>query len=90
MSIGQAVGLSADEVLAARDGTSGAFDTRDRALLKAAQELVNDRCLSDETWRALAGEFSVEQMIEVVFLVGSFTMVSMATNSFGTPTDTSS
>jgi 4-carboxymuconolactone decarboxylase len=89
MSIGQAVGLSADEAMAARDGRSGAFNARDRMLLKAAQELVNERCMSEETWRALARDFSIDQMIEVVFLVGSFTMVSMATNSFGTPTDAS-
>jgi 4-carboxymuconolactone decarboxylase len=85
MSIGQAVGMSAEEATAARDGRTAQFAACDRYLIKAAEELVNDRCLSDSTWNALAQAFTVNQMIEVVFLVGSFTMLSMATNSFGMP-----
>ncbi len=90
LSIGQAVGMSAHEAMAAREGTAAVFGARDQMLIKAAEELVNDRCMSDETWGALAKGFTANQMIEVVFLVGSFTMVSMATNSFGMPIDSSS
>jgi len=88
-SLGLQVGMSAEEVEAARDGKDAALGTHDRTLMRAAEELVNDRCMNDETWAALAKGYTVNQMIEVVFLVGSYTMLSMATNSFGMPLDAS-
>jgi alkylhydroperoxidase family enzyme len=88
-SLGLQIGMSADEVEAARDGKGAVLGTLDRILMKAAEELVNDRCMSDETWAVLAKGYTVNQMIEVVFLVGSYTMLSMATNSFGMPLDAS-
>ena len=80
--IASALGMSAAEVAAAQ----GPFD---RALVRAAEELVNDRCLSEERWGTLAAVYTVNQMLEVVFLVGTYTMLSMATNSCGLPMDDS-
>lgn len=85
--IARTLGMSAAEVEAAKAGQGAALGPFEHTLVKAAAELVNDRCLSDETWGTLAKTYSVEQMIEVVFLVGAFTMLSMATNSFGMPVD---
>jgi 4-carboxymuconolactone decarboxylase len=85
--IAQTLGMPAAEVEAVKTGQGAALGAFDRTLLRAAQELVNDRCLSDGTWSALAKTYNVDQMIEVVFLVGAFTMLSMATNSFGMPLD---
>jgi alkylhydroperoxidase family enzyme len=88
-SIGRMVGMSSVEVEAARTGNRALLGALDRILMQAAEELVNDRCMSDETWAALAAGYTVNQMIEAVFLVGSYTMLSMATNSFGMPIDES-
>lgn len=87
--IASALGMSAAEVEAAKTGQGAALGTVDRALARAAEELVNDRCLSDEGWATLAKDYTVNQMIEVVFLVGTYAMLSMATNSFGIPIDDS-
>ncbi len=84
------LGMSAAEVEAVKAGHGAALGVFDRALTRAAEELVNDRCLSDEAWGALARTYNLDQMIEVVFLVGAFTMLSMATNSFGMPLDADS
>lgn len=81
------LGLSAAEVEATRAGKGAALGAFDLMLMRAAEELVNDRCMSDEVWGALAKRFTVDQMIEVVFLVGTYSMLSMATNSFGMPID---
>jgi 4-carboxymuconolactone decarboxylase len=85
--IARTLGLSAAEVEAAKAGQGASLGAFDRMLVRAAEELVNDRCLSDHAWSELAKTYDVEQMIEVVFLVGAFTMLSMATNSFGMPLD---
>jgi alkylhydroperoxidase family enzyme len=85
--IASTLGMSAAEVDAAKAGRGAALGSFDRALVRAAEELVNDRCLSEEGWRTLATVYAVNQMMEVVFLVGTYTMLSMATNSFGMPID---
>jgi 4-carboxymuconolactone decarboxylase len=85
--IAEALGMSAGLVQSVKTGQSAGLNEFDRLLVRAAEELVNDRCLSDKTWGALAKSYDVAQMIEVVFLVGTFTMLSMATNSLGIPLD---
>ena len=85
--IAQTLGMSAAEVRAVKAGQGAVLSAFDRTLVSAAAELVNDRCLSDATWEALAHTYNVDQLIEVVFLVGAFTMLSMATKSFGMPLD---
>ena len=85
--VARTLGMSAAEVKAAQAGQSATLGAFDQALVRAAEELVNDHCLSDKSWSALAKTYNLEQMIEVVFLVGAFTMLSMATNSFGMPLD---
>ncbi len=87
LRIAQTLGMSAGEVEAVKAGQAATLSAFDRMLARAAEELVNNRCLSEETWGTLAKTYNVDQMIEVVFLVGAFTMLSMATNSFGMPLD---
>jgi hypothetical protein len=43
--------------------------------------------VDDETWAALAQRYTVEQLMDVVFAVGQYTLVSMALNSFGVQLD---
>jgi 4-carboxymuconolactone decarboxylase len=85
--IAETLGMSAGLVQSVKAGQSAGLSEFDRILVRAAEELVNDRCLSDEAWGALAKSYDVAQMIEVVFLVGTFNMLSMATNSLGIPLD---
>lgn len=84
MAIGRNVGLTDAEVEAARTGGDG-LAPADQLLLRAAEELMGDHCLSDETWGRLSQRYSVEQMIELIFLVGNFTMLAMVTKSVGMP-----
>lgn len=83
-AIGLSVGLTEAEVAAARTGGPG-LSAADQLLATAAEELVGDHCLSDATWQALSARYSVEQMVELVFVVGNFAMLSMLTNSVGMP-----
>jgi hypothetical protein len=38
--------------------------------------------ISDETWRRLAQHFSEEQLVEIPFVVGTYTCLAMAFNSW--------
>jgi hypothetical protein len=54
-----------------------------RHLVRAAHELIHNHFVSDATWAALAERCSTLQLMELVFIVGNYSMLVMATNSFG-------
>lgn len=53
------------------------------ALLLAADELHVDSFISDDTWSILAAHYTNEQLADLVFTVGEFTMISGTVNSIG-------
>jgi alkylhydroperoxidase family enzyme len=56
---------------------------RDPLLLHAADELYERRSLSDSTWAQLRARYDDRELIEVVFLCGTYQLVAMAMHSFG-------
>jgi alkylhydroperoxidase family enzyme len=86
--IGKESGLSDDEIRRITEGPDApGWDAFDAALLRAVDELRGDAFVSDSTWSALAERFSTQQMMDVVFTVGQYNLVSMALNSFGVQQD---
>ena len=81
---GRSVGLSDEEIrrVAAGPDAEG-WDPFEASLLRAADELHDDAFISDATWDALAERYSVQQLMDAVFTVGAYQIVSMALNSFG-------
>ena len=81
---GRSVGLSDEEIrrVAAGPDAEG-WDPFDASLLRAADELHGDAFISDATWDAIADHYSVQQLMDAVFTVGAYHIVSMALNSFG-------
>ncbi|RJO70805.1 carboxymuconolactone decarboxylase family protein [Nocardia panacis] len=57
------------------------------ALLRAVDELSADRILSEETWRQLATTYNQEQLLELLTLIGTYTMVAYILNSCGVQLD---
>lgn len=85
--IGRGVGLTDHEIARlATDGLDG-WSNADAVLLRATDELVADHRLSDATWGELSSRMEVEQLIDLVFTVGQYVLVSMALNSFGVQRD---
>ncbi len=81
-----AEGVSADEieqVIAGPDHDH--WNESDRLLLRAADELHANHDLSDETFAALRAERSEAELVELVFVVGNYTMLSMVANATGVP-----
>lgn len=52
-------------------------------LAAAADELVHEHALSDDTWRRLSARFTEQQVIELCMLVGSYSMLAGLLNSMG-------
>lgn len=55
----------------------------DSLLLRAADELHADACLSDATWAELSAHYDETQMIELPMLVGHYHLVAFTLNSLG-------
>lgn len=86
--ISREIGMSDDEIRLCQTGpeTEGVSDY-DRLLLTAADELHKDAHVSDETWGGLSEILNTQQMMDLVFTVGQYNLVSMALNSFGVQPD---
>ncbi len=83
-SIGRAAGLTDAEIERLTLGsTDDGWGSGDRALLRATEQLVADHFIDDTTWAELSATWSEQQMMDLVFAVGQYTLVSMALNSFG-------
>jgi len=86
--IGKREGLSDDEIRRIGAGADApGWAELDRALLRATDELWDDAMVSDSTWKELARFLNTGQLMDVVFTVGQYNLVSMALNSFGVQLD---
>lgn len=61
------------------------WSARDSLLLRAADELHRRQTLADATYQALRSELDEAQLVELVFVVGNYTMLSMLANATGVP-----
>ncbi len=76
-------GMTDADIERARVGPLAGSEADDDVLLRAVDELVGDHFISPATWALLARRYTEIQLIDLVFTVGQYTMVSMALNSFG-------
>jgi alkylhydroperoxidase family enzyme len=82
--IGKASGLNDEEIARITKGPEAkGWSALERALLRATDELHADAFVSDATWAALSQHLSTQQLMDLVFTVGQYNLVSMALNTFG-------
>lgn len=85
--IGIDAGLTEAEVARIKEGPEAqGWDERDRAMLRAVDDLARNFFVSEASWAALAF-FTDRQKMDLVFTVGQYTQVSMLLNSFGVQLD---
>jgi 4-carboxymuconolactone decarboxylase len=85
--IAKAAGLSAEEIDRVAQGPGAGWDPVDAALLQAADDLFTHSVVAPERWAVLSAHFSMEQVMDLVFTIGQYNLVSWALNSFGVPLD---
>jgi 4-carboxymuconolactone decarboxylase len=84
--IARAVGVTGDEIARVQVGADApGWAPFDALLLRAADELHADACLTDATWAALAERYDERQLIEVPMLVGHYHLVAFTLNTLGVP-----
>ncbi len=81
-------GITDDEVDRVAEGPDApGWSAFEAALVRAVDELVADALIADDTWACLAAELDVQQLMDVVFTVGSYDLLAMAFRSFGVELD---
>ena len=87
-AIGKSVGLTDEELARIKLGADApGWSEHDALLIRAADDLRKDAMVSDAVWNGLAKTYSTQQMMDVVFTVGQYNLVSMALKSFGVQLD---
>ena len=78
----QRVALTPEQLRATVHGEAddSAWSDDERLLIRMVDDLHNSASLSDEVWAALAATFSVEQIFELIALVGFYHTVSFFAN----------
>jgi len=76
-----------DPLKIAEGSAASGWDAFDAVLLDAADELYRDSVLSDRTWGALAKRFDDGMIMDALFTISNYRMVSMACNAFGLQVD---
>ena len=86
--IGKQAGLTDEEIARIKLGADAeGWSEFDATLLRAVDELHNDACISDATWQALSIRFNTQQLIDLVFAIGQYNLVSMVLNTLGVQLD---
>ena len=80
---GKKAGLTDEEISRIPQGPDAKWSSFDAVLLRAADELHKSRFVTDATWSALAQRYTGNQLVEVVLIVGNYTMLTMFQNSLG-------
>jgi 4-carboxymuconolactone decarboxylase len=63
------------------------WSPKERALLAAADEIVDGSVVGDETWRELGVSLDPAQLLEVLFVVGGYQCMAAVLNTVGLQAD---
>jgi len=85
--IGKTSGLTDDDIDRITKGPQAGWNRHEAALLQAADDLFENSVVSDETWKTLSERYNTQQMMDLVFTIGQYNLVSWALNSLGVPLD---
>jgi 4-carboxymuconolactone decarboxylase len=81
------VKITAEEIAAVADGPDAGWSPLEADLLAATDQLIDGYRVEDDTWTRLAEHLSEQQLVELVFTVGTYTALAMAFKSFGLELD---
>ena len=86
--IGKRAGLTDVEIDRVKEGPDApGWSEFDATLLRAVDELRAQAFISDAVWDALAATYDTRQLLDLIFTVGQYNLVSMALNTLGVRLD---
>ena len=84
VDIGLRIGLTTADIYRVTQGANAdGWDEREALVLTAVDELIDDRHLSASTWDALSGNFNQKLVIELMFLITTYSGLASILNTVG-------
>ena len=84
VTIGKECGLTDADIRKISEGREAeGIEAFDALLLEAVDDLHEDAMIKQETWDKLSQRYNRQQLIDIIFTVGQYNLVSMALNSLG-------
>jgi alkylhydroperoxidase family enzyme len=78
------LGMGDEHVQGIKDGPDApVWSEAERAAIRAVDELTLTRELSDATWAALSAHYSERQIIDILVLLGQYTLLALPFNAIG-------
>jgi alkylhydroperoxidase family enzyme len=87
VKLSQRYDVTVAEVDAIAAGTYESFTPLESSLLRATDQLLDGYRIDDATWARLAGELDEKTLLEVIFVVGTYTALAMVFNGIGIELD---
>jgi alkylhydroperoxidase family enzyme len=88
VKLGVRYDVTGDDVVAVAAGPEAErWSPLERDLLLATDELLDGHRIADETWARLSAQLDEKQLVEVVFVAGTYSCLAMVFNSFGLELD---
>ena len=81
VAYGAAAGLSDTELANTVLGTSHDFDTVSGLVVEMVDQLIDTYTVSDGLWASLSGEFSDEEILELIVLCGWYHIIAFVVNA---------
>jgi alkylhydroperoxidase family enzyme len=80
--MGKHAGLSTEQLYAVAEGPGApSWTPFERAILAAADEIVEERSVRAETWKELSGQLDPAQILELTFVIGAYLCFAVVTNA---------
>ena len=84
--VGLEVGMTLEDIRRIQDGPDAdGWDEVERELCRMADELHDEKGITDETWTALTSHFDELEIIEAIMFVGYYHLISFVLNALGVP-----
>lgn len=82
-ALARTAGLTEEEIgRLCRSDIAAEWSDDDALVIQAVDQLVESRTISDDTWNRLARTLDQHQMMDLVFTIGTYNLVSWSLNAF--------
>mgnify|MGYP001551291059 CR=1 FL=1 len=85
--LSQRYDVTPEEVAAIAADDYGLFNDFETAALDATDQLLSTYRVKDETWQQLAAELDAKALVELLYVVGTYTSLAMVFNGLGIELD---
>jgi 4-carboxymuconolactone decarboxylase len=87
-TMARSLGWPEDDIERVLDGPDAAVWTaHEAAVLRAVDDLIDRNTIADATWSQLCETLDEQQLMDLVFTIGTYSMVCWAVNAFGVVLD---